>query len=377
MLGRKGFSVFEVMVTMALILGVMTASISIFRQLSVGQNQLDMQSNFLVVRSNILSLLRSSGSWEQTVLGDLNATSFGCFKNQASLTPSDRDCPLTAQMINIYDAKGRLFYDFQKPTMGFSPEGNACDTYGESPTGTPNPQCPLRVEIRARSLCAASPCENPAVEISANFRYSSPNNLPLNFNHLNFRLVKSGFYCPTVTPAGDPVLVAQGTGVTVTSAQVTSTVSGKNFVTGSGHYDRPILPCSSTQADFRYAFGATDLNADSIPDTEGIARVCLVDYVTGACNFEFRLNPVGPTFELWYGGVTRVATKPAYMNLTSTSVLRFKVYNGRVEACFEGSCFFAFSQKIEGPFNIEYRPASSSYSAGFNSIMTLVSPIPY
>lgn len=375
MVGKRGFSVFELLVTMALIMGVMTASISIFRQVAVGQNQLDMQSNFLVVRSNLMSLLRSSGSWRQTVIGAANAGIFGCLVKQDSLVAAERNCSLASQMVNVYDAKGRLFYDLQNPATGFSPEGNVCTTYAEAPGGTPDPQCPLRVNLNIRSLCTANPCENPAVEVVANFRYSSPNHLPLNFNHLNFRIVRSAFFCPD-PPPGVRAMVVQGTGVTATAAQVTPTVTGKNFVTGSGHYSIPINSCMSMQTQFRYALGASDLNADTIPDAEGIARVCLVEEGTGVCRFAFEIHPAaGGSFNLVdEGGV--VVTKPVNMILTSTTVLGFKVYNGRVQACFENNCFYSFSQKLNGPYNIEYRPASRSYSTGFNSIVEPVVRFP-
>lgn len=375
MVGKRGFSVFEVMVTMALIMGVMTASISIFRQLAVGQNQLDMQSNFLVVRSNLMSLLRSSGSWQQTVLGADNTAAFGCLVKQNSFVAADRNCGLTAQMINIYDAKGRLFYDLQKPNTGFSPEGNVCDTYAESPAGTPDPKCPLRVDLTVRSLCTAAPCENPAIEMLANFRYSSPNQLPLNFTHLNFRIVKSAFYCPP-PPAGAFALTAQGLGVSVTASQVAATVSGKTFVTGSGRYNNYINACMSMQTSFRYALGAFDLNADTIPDAEGLARACIVDATTNTCLYAFQIRPeAGGTFDILYNGAVRFS-KPANMIFTSTSVLGFKVYNGRVQACFESSCFYSFPEKLGGPYYIDFKPASSSYSTGFNSIVAPVLSAP-
>lgn len=367
MVGRRGFSVFEMLVTMALIMGVMTASISIFRQVAVGQNQLDMQSNFLVVRSNILSLLRSSGSWRQTVLGDDNVGIFGCITKQDSLVTAERDCSLATQIMNIYDAKGRLFYDLKKPSTGFSPDGNVCNTYAEAPAGTPDPQCPLRVELNVRSLCNANPCENPAIEIAANFRYSSPNHLTLNFAHLNFRLVKSAYYCPDPLP-GIRSLAVQGSGVSVTASQVAGTVSGKNFVTGSGHYNLPINSCMDMQTSFRYTLGASDLNADTIPDSEGIAHVCLVDQATSTCLYEIQIKPATASFDILYNTLPR-ATKPANMTLTSTSMLGFRVYNGRVQVCFEGTCFYSFPEKMGGPYNIEYKPASSSYSTGFNGIV--------
>lgn len=375
-MGKRGFSVFELMVTMALIMGVMTASISIFRQLAVGQNQLDMQSNFLVVRSNLMSLLRSSGSWQQTVLGADNTGIFNCILKQDSLVAADRNCSLNAQMLNVYDAKGRLFYDLQKPNTGFSPEGNPCDTYAEPP-GTPDPKCPLRVDLTVRSLCTAAPCENPAIEILGNFRYSSPNQLPLNFVHLNFRIVKSAFYCPP--PAAGPLpMTVQGTGVSATNSQVAGTVSGKTFVTGSAHYTKPINACMNMQTNFRYALGASDLNADTIPDAEGVAQVCLVDAGTNTCLYAIQIKPAaGGSFDLVYNnsGTPRLS-KPANMVLTSTSLLGFKVYNGRVQVCFEGTCFYSFPEKLGGPYNIEYRPASSSYSTGFSGIVDPIVTFP-
>lgn len=369
-MNQRGFTVFEILVTIAMILGIMTASTMVFRQVALGQNEVNLQSNFLVVRSNIVSLLRSSGSWEQTFRGATNAPIYNCIIKQDSTVAADRTCATTPLTMDIYDTKGNLYYDAHSTSAGFSADGNICDTYAETAAGgTPDPMCPIHLDLQERSLCTGiTPCENPAIEIVGTFKYSSPKAMTLNLGLLGFRVVKSGFYCPD--QALPMTLAAQGAGVSVTGSQVAATVSGKVAITGSAHFSQNILSCRSVQVRFSYTLGASDLDADSVIDTESVAQVCLVD-TASVCQFAIQFKPGPapnyPTFDLLYKGAV-VATKPAALTLTSSSVLGFNIYNGRVDVCMDGACFFAFDQKLSGPFNIEYRPASASYSSGFTNV---------
>jgi hypothetical protein len=364
-LNQKGLSILEALITMFLILGVMIASLSLFKDPLVSQKNINIQTNFSLVRSNVLNLLRSTGAWNQTMLGANNAAYFSCIMLQGSATDSDRDCALTVQDLDIYDTKGTLIFNFQNPGYGFKINGTPCDATSGPYIATPpgNPLCPLRLDLKIQALCAASPCENPNMRITGSFSYTTPTPLPLNLDILQFVLLKSATFCPAQAA---PTLIVQGADVSLTGSQVAATIAGKTAIVGHVHYSNLLLPCQTVQFNFNYGLGAWDLDADTVPDTEGIASVCLIHPTLG-CLFEIQLDPSVPTFNILYQGAV-VATKPATYTLASTSTLGFRIYNGRVQVCFDGICFFNFPQKLGAPFDVEYRPASTSYSSGFSNV---------
>ncbi|MNS72118.1 hypothetical protein D3C72_1055190 [compost metagenome] len=285
---------------------------------------------------------------------------------QDSIVDSERNCNPTAKDLDVYDLKGNLLFEFSRPDFGFKLDGTPCPkgaSFQKEPPG--NPQCPLRVSVKIQPLCSASLCENPTMQVTGDFIYNSPNPMPLNAELLHFKILRSGFHCPTQTA---PALAAQGSNVTLTGTQAAASVSGKVAITGSVHYTNRLLPCQSVMFNFNYALGPSDLDGDSNPDTEGIAQVCLVHPTLG-CLYAIQIKPGGPSFGILYQGAV-VTTMPPSFNLVSSSTLGFKVFNGRVQVCFDGNCFYSYPQKLGAPFDVEYRPASSSYSAGFTNLMT-------
>jgi len=364
-LNQKGLTLVEALVTMAILMGVIVASLSLFQSPIQGQKNINSQTNFYLVRNNILNVLRNSGAWTQTIQGTSNQAAFKCFLKQDSIVDSDRDCSLTAKALDIYDLKGNLLYEFSRPDFGFKLDGTPCpkeSAFQSEPPG--NPLCPLRVSVKLQPLCSASPCENPTMQVTGDFTYNSPNPMPLNSDLLHFKILRSGFYCPTQTP---PTLATQGANVTLSGSQAAASVSGKVAITGSVHYTNRLLPCQSVMFNFNYALGASDLDGDSVPDAEGIAQVCLVHPTLG-CLYAIQIKPAGPSFDILYQGAI-VGSMPPSFSLVSSSSLGFKVFNGRVQVCFEGNCFFSYPQKLGAPFDVEYRPASTSYSAGFTNLM--------
>ena len=370
-MNRKGASLIEALITMFMITAVIFASLSLFKDPIATQNQVDIQMNYLIARQNILNILRSPPAWNQTMLHSTNAAIFNCFLNQNSTTDANRDCPLGSFNMNLYDVKGNPIYLSQDATTGFAPDGTICATPYVAPPAPPNPQCYVRLNLTASPICAASPCENPQLEVVGNFEIHNTTEHPFNVNLLNFRLKMNGSFCPVQT---NPTLVSQGAAVSVVGNQVAATVGGKVAIAGSGHFDQLLLPCRKIQFNFSYALGLNDFDVDGVQDPESFAGVCLMHPTLG-CLYELRIDPKLSSYDLLYNGAV-VATKPPHFNFTSGSVLGFKIYNGRVQACFDSVCFYTFEAKLGAPFDVRFRPASTSYSAGFSSVnQPLITPL--
>ena|GEM_PF-4012350 len=365
-MNQKGLTLVETLVTAAILLAVIIATLTMFQKPIAGQKNINAQTNFYLVRNNILNVIHNSGAWKQTIQGASNQSAFRCFVKQDSIVDAERNCSQTTSDLDIYDLKGNLLYEFSKPEFGIQADGTPCPAGSQFQATPPgNPLCPLRVSIKMQPLCPTTPCENPTMQVTGDFIYNSPNPLPLNLELMKFKMLRSGFYCPT---QATPALAVQGTNVALNGTQAAATVSGKVIITGNVHYTNRLLPCQSVMFNFNYALGASDLDGDSVPDTEGVARVCLMHPTLG-CQYAIQIRPGAvPTFDILYQGAI-VMQKPAAFNLVSSSNLGFKIFNGRVQVCFEGNCFYSYLQKLGAPFDVEYRPASTSYSSGFTNLM--------
>ncbi|MEZ0392871.1 MAG: type II secretion system protein, partial [Pseudobdellovibrionaceae bacterium] len=350
-MNSKGYTLVEALLTAMVLLATTLAALDIIKNQRRIQSQYQTLNNFLVVQNNILNLIASSSSFVQTLQAASNP-GFSCFLKQDSLTAGDRTCTVGPQLLNLYNAKGTLIHDFQNPATGFTLQGFPCSSYSASG----NPLCPFRLTLTWTPVCPGGACENPPIEILGRFNYNDGSTIgSFNFALWNFRVLRSGFFCPT--QAGTGAMAPNGADVSIPIfGQVRANVGGKVNIAGYGGFVTPYLPCRNFTVNFNYQFGAAnDLDGDTAEDTESQAQACLAD-PAGACEYAIRIRPTTASFEILYAGAV-VATKPAHMVYTPTTNIGFKVTNGRVQACFSSICFFTFDQKLTHPFDVRFRPA--------------------
>lgn len=378
---NSGLTIVESLVGLALLSIVMSSSLAIMKDIYIWQKRVEISLDYSSLRTQVMNQISDYRSWPNNVLAAGN-TQLGCYKNQNTTTASDRNCSTLNGAIDIYDYSNQKTYDFQNASFGFSLTGEPCTTFNPV-AGSGDPNCPLKINLTAKSLCANADCVNPLLKISGQFVYNGNKDYSnIRVSNMDFTVYKSNIYCPA-----QPTPIALNTFLTVNligANQVVSTVAGKNSSAGYAESSVNLVPCRNVSIKFNNDLAASVPGGLTLADAENTSNVCLYDPDSGKCVFtsEYTYDSVGSvyTYKLSYdppsGTKSSVAQKPSWLTISGTSQAEFQVVNGLVKFCIDGQCLHYFEGKLDFPFKVRFQPAGSDYSPnGINSISITTSDL--
>jgi type II secretory pathway pseudopilin PulG len=370
----KGFTIVESLIVMIILLAAFIGGLSIFNTIDKGQLGNESSLNFTIIRNQLVSLIIDDTSWAKIIgaPGNVDNPKFSCILNQNSLVASDRDCFGKTDPFVIRDITGALYnmngidvFDFRSTTQGFSNKGRACSTFNSTP-GSGDPRCPFLMTVTWKALCTASPCVNPPILFEGRAAVNGgAGQAPLNTGNLSFQIIKSNLYCPPANAVGGHL--ASGSNVSVATAdKVKSLIVADAPTTEYGNSDVILAPCRKTIVSF-----TEDIDPIFTVNANNTSSVSILDETTGSSVFEFRRSATAGNYDykLLYNGGVVVNAKPSWVTLTRTSQFKFEITNGLVRFCMDDRCTFYFPQKLDFPFRVAFRPASSLFTPeGFNMI---------
>lgn len=161
---RNGFTLIELVVTLALVALVAVGMGSFFVHWNRGAQRQALQGTVQLLRQNALALLNDATAWDKT-LGDMSNLSFACLQNLTDCSGARTSDPSRA--FSLRDRSGTLFADAKDPAAGFTASGTSC-------TGFPGPACPLRLRLTWRADCEeGAPCVAPLVVVEGAFFHAT------------------------------------------------------------------------------------------------------------------------------------------------------------------------------------------------------------
>lgn len=152
----SGLTLVESLVGIALLSIVMSSSLAIMKDILLWQKRVEISLDYSSLRTQVMNQVSDYRSWPNSVLATGN-TQLACFKNQNTSVAADRNCSALNGAIDIYDYSNVKTYDFQNANFGFSLTGDSCTTFNPV-AGSGDPNCPLKINLTAQSLCANADC---------------------------------------------------------------------------------------------------------------------------------------------------------------------------------------------------------------------------
>lgn len=180
----RGFGLIEVIVVVAIVsivaLGIATMMQDMFSQ----QRKAAQRGNLNSLKLRLEELLKNPTSWENTVAHANNNSSLACLRAGGVCNNGQ------TSLFDIVDSAGTVFYPSSTGTAGFRLDGSNCNSFS---TGTPDPACPYRWEIRWTAACPGLPapatCSLPDVDIEGTLVYSpGAAGVSTDFNPANYRI---------------------------------------------------------------------------------------------------------------------------------------------------------------------------------------------
>lgn len=378
---NSGLTIVESLVGLALLSIVMSSSLAIMKDIYLWQKRVEISLDYSSLRTQVMNQIGDYRSWPNNVLSTDNLQ-LACFKNQNSLNATDRNCSTLSGPINIYDYSNQKAYDFQNNNFGFSLTGDPCFTFNPL-AGSGDPNCPLKINLTAKSICADTDCSNPLIKITGQLIYNGNNDYSnIRVSNMDFTIYKSNIYCPTQTT---PIFLnAFSTASLVGANQIVSSVVGKNTSSGYAESSEILIPCRWVSIKFNNDLTSAVTGGVSLADVENASSVCLYDTNLGQCvfkvdyfydsatsNYSYKLNYHPPS-----GANTVVALKPSWLNVSSTSQMEFQIVNNLVKFCVDGQCLHYFEGKLDFPFKVRFQPSGKDYSpGGINAINIIPSDL--
>jgi prepilin-type N-terminal cleavage/methylation domain-containing protein len=356
--GARGFTLIEALVSIV-ILGIsIVLSLSILNIIQLMAYKSVHYTNYSIARSDVLSLLWDDQTWLAVVNGAKNPN-MACWKNQDSIVENNRDCIGKSGTLAIYDIKGNLLYDFSNTSLGFNNKGKPCTTYS---TITPDPECPMRLNLQWEAVCSASPCINPLIRVIGQFEVSGPQ-IASAFLMEDFELYKRVSTCPAQSSVALESVSSATLTPVASPSQITHT-DNIQVAPATAGYDGRLIPCRVISLFFNEAMDAT--GALPKTDAENFSEVCLYDENTSSCVFQIRRVYAGGrnTLKYFYNGIEQASPGlPASIPLVDITTQQLYVFNNSVQYLLDGKAVFTFSQKLNFPFRLRLRVPSRGYSA--------------
>lgn len=378
---NSGLTIVESLVGFALLSIVMSSALAIMKDIYLWQKRVEISLDYSSLRTQVMNQIVDYRSWPNIVEASSN-TQLSCFKNQNTSTSSDRNCSTLNGAIDIYDYSNHKTYEFQNANFGFSLTGDPCTTFNAT-AGAGDPNCPLKVNLTAKSLCSNVDCVNPLLKVSGQFVYNGNKDYSnIRVSNMDFVVYKSNIYCPSQS-----LPISLNTFLTVNlvgANQVVSTVLGKNISPGYAESAVNIVPCRKVSIKFNNDLAASVPGGMALSDAENVSKVCLYDSDSGKCVFsaEYSYDSVGAiyTYNLSYdppsGTKNTVAQKPSWLTISGSNQMEFQVVNDLVKFCIDGQCLHYFEGKLDFPFKVRIHPAGKDYSPnGVNALSIITSEI--
>lgn len=366
----KGMTIIEALIGNMLLMIVIFASLSIYKNVISYQN--GSENDFLLVmgRNRLLSSIRDVATWKETTIAAEN-TSVSCILKQDSLATSDRDCQGLAEgKLNLYLIDGSLTAETLNDKFGIDRKGSYCTNYVEAPD-IGDPLCLFGVAMRVNAQCPSSGgCFNPLLQVSGKFSYNGAVDKVINLKLYDFAAYLSGIYCPNQTENNN--WLSDGS-VTVNADKVMAI----NQASQTGHYaysQQLIFPCLREDFSFTIDTSKYDYSVNG-----NNTRLCISDGDTGNCAYTI-VQKIMPDNSLgldFLDSAVTMASKPSWLVLTGNEVLSFQVVNGLVRACVNYQCLYTFEKKLHSPFRILVYPgwASSANQALVSSFVMKLNPL--
>jgi hypothetical protein len=367
----QGFTVVEVLVGIGILLIAFVSALSVLNLVDRGQKSNEDSLSYASARNKIVSLLLDDTSWSKMIAnpGNVDNPNFGCLVKQDSTSASDRDCFGATAPLVMYNIKGQKYsvdgidaYDFRSATQGISDKGQACNTFTAAPAAG-DPNCPYQVVLTWKALCSSSPCVNPPILFSGVTAFNgSPEQLNPNLANLNFQVIKSRLYCPPLTMATTPTTHLPAADVDVAViGQIRSTLVGNVPTSAFAKTDVAMAPCRRIVVSF-----SEDIPATFAVEPNNTSEVSILDENSGAKVFQFRRIALGTAFDyqLLYNGAVVAGSKPSWLSINSASTFKFDIMDGLVKFCIDDRCPYYFTQKLDFPFRMSFKPASTTFTPG-------------
>lgn len=192
---ERGFTLIEQIIVLAILGFLIAGTASVLPQILAMQKNSGRLATLNVLRSKVISTLRNSQAFQETLTDGANAGAFVCWTS----TPSDCSAIVAPVAFTPVQSDGsRMFGSYNprgNPGHGFDFDGNFCTGYDAA---TPNPQCPIRLDLTWLPICpevaTGLPCSRPSLQVQLTFSLSMPEelNFRVDLNQLNSTVLISG-----------------------------------------------------------------------------------------------------------------------------------------------------------------------------------------
>lgn len=358
--GQAGLTLIEAVIGNTLLVIVIFASLSVYRESMEAQQGSTRNLNIAIARNSFISLLNDPMTWPTTVDAAEN-TALDCLRNQNNPATAARDCrAVQNRTFGVYALDATRTYDTNNPNFGFDMNGAPCSTF-QAPPATGDGTCPVGVNLKLSAQCAAADdCMNPVFLAEGTFTFNGiPSQTRVSMGLMDFAMRIGGIGCPT------PNSGIKFTGGTVIPDPPTpgfgTSVAGLQLPAEAGQTSNTspaLFPCRHLLISFN--FNPTNYSAYAGNQTE----VCLREDADPSCRFSIlhrRLADGSFTYDIAQNG-TVLSQKPTWVTLTGTEQFQFEIINGLVKFCLDSQCLFFYPDKLSGPFNVLVRPAESPTS---------------
>lgn len=192
-----GFNLVQVLIATTIFTIVSLGVMNLIIYYTKMEQQQRLMSGVISARYTLISYLQHERGWAFTLNAPENQApvSSDCLTGDTSSTGtgSNFDCFGVSDVpLVVYNPSGDVFYNAIEPAnanVGFNRDGTICNTYNPNP-GAGDFNCPFRAEVSWSTLCAASPCLYPGVEVEVRFELNQDtSDQKLAFNPENYNFV--------------------------------------------------------------------------------------------------------------------------------------------------------------------------------------------
>ena len=198
-LQQAGFGLIEALVAVAALSIAVTTSMSLIKISNNASADVSLALSLQVIRANVINAIRDDQAWYNTSQ-DVNNAAMACLRGGT-------DCAGQGGDIVLRDSANNILYDARMPTSGFDGQGVQCSGYDDV---NGNYQCPIHLNLTWQSICNSSPCVNPTIVVTAQFKVmTSEGIVTLNMNRFSFTLTRNRMTCAPQATVPMPLIMVQ------------------------------------------------------------------------------------------------------------------------------------------------------------------------
>lgn len=194
---NHGFNLVQLLIATTVFTVVSLGVMNLILYYTKMEQQQRLLSGIISARYTLISYLQHERGWGFTLTSPENnePASADCLTGDTSITGtgSNFDCFGVADIpLVVYSPSGESYYDAREPanaTVGFNRDGVICNNFNAA-AGSGEFNCPFRAEVYWRTLCSASPCYYPGIEVEVRFEMNqSDGEKRMAFNPENYNFV--------------------------------------------------------------------------------------------------------------------------------------------------------------------------------------------